>query len=373
MITSKAVSIIISSYNYERFLSEAIDSALNQTYPDTEVIVVDDGSTDNSREIIAGYGDRIISVLKENGGQASAFNAGFLVSRGEVIFFLDSDDMLLPYTVENAVNFFNDPRVAKVHWPLRIIDKHGRNTGVIVKSDLPEGDLQREVVRNGPFGYTWPPTSGNAWARRFIDRIFPMPEGEYKTCPDLYLCALAPLFGPVRRLSKPQGFWRRHGENNIGRDSFEERLRVGLWREEHCLGVLAEYCREMGIDIDSKIWKANSWWHQINQAIQVVSEIIPPDDTFILVNQDLWGNSKVIAGRRCISFPEKDGQYWGPPPDDDTAIQELERLRRSGAKFMVFVWPFLWWLDCYPGLHQYLRSECRCVLENDRLVVFDLY
>src|SRR5437870_11095985 len=93
-------SIIITSYNYGRFLAEAIDSALAQTYPATEVIVVDDGSTDHSRELVLGYGDRIRAVLKENGGQASAFNAGFNVSRGDVLFFLDSDDLLLPSAVE---------------------------------------------------------------------------------------------------------------------------------------------------------------------------------------------------------------------------------------------------------------------------------
>ncbi len=78
-------SILINNYNYGRFLHEAIDSALSQTYPHTEVIVVDDGSTDNSREIIASYEDQIIPVLKENGGQASALNAGFAASRGEIV------------------------------------------------------------------------------------------------------------------------------------------------------------------------------------------------------------------------------------------------------------------------------------------------
>jgi len=82
MVNQPLVSIIINNYNYARFLRDAIDSALNQTYDRTETIVVDDGSTDNSREIIAGYGDRIIPVLKENGGQNSAFDAGFAASAG---------------------------------------------------------------------------------------------------------------------------------------------------------------------------------------------------------------------------------------------------------------------------------------------------
>ena len=66
------------------------------------------------------------------------------------------------------------------------------------------------------------------------------------------------------------------------------------------------------------------------------------------------------------------GQYWGAPPDDATAIKELERLQRSGASFMVFAWPAFWWFDHYPGLCEHLRSKFRCVLENERLVALDL-
>src|ERR671933_952190 len=102
------VSIAINNYNYARFLPQAIDSALNQTYPNVEVVVVDDGSTDNSREIIASYGSKIIPGLKENGGQASAFNAGFAASRGDVICFLDSDDAFLPEKVAEVIDAFGD-------------------------------------------------------------------------------------------------------------------------------------------------------------------------------------------------------------------------------------------------------------------------
>ena len=74
--TCPLVSIIINNYNYGNFLPIAISSALKQTYSNVEVVVVDDGSTDNSREVVAGYGDHIVPILKENGGQASAFNSG---------------------------------------------------------------------------------------------------------------------------------------------------------------------------------------------------------------------------------------------------------------------------------------------------------
>src|SRR5262249_42797252 len=166
MTTTVTASIIINNYNYGLFLKDAIDSALQQSYPDVEVIVVDDGSTDDSREVIAGYGDRIIPVLKQNRGQASAFNAGFARSSGEGVFFLDADDMLLDTAVERSLPFFRNSRTVKVHWPLWEIDRRGNKTGDLIPHDaLPEGDLRELVLREGPASHASPPTSGNAWAR----------------------------------------------------------------------------------------------------------------------------------------------------------------------------------------------------------------
>ena len=104
---------------------------------------------------------------------------------------------------------------------------------------------------------------------------------------------------------------------------------------------------------------------------QDIAKLIPLRDAFILVDQAQFGIG-VTGGRCAIPFLESDGQYWGPPPDDMTAIHELERLRKSGATFVVFGWPAFWWLDYYTKMHDYLRSEYHCVLKNDRLVIFDL-
>jgi glycosyltransferase involved in cell wall biosynthesis len=100
------VSIIINNYNYADFLAAAIESALGQSYTPVEVLVVDDGSTDSSRQIIARYGSRILPVLKTNGGQASAFNFGIAASHGEIICFLDSDDLFHRDKVKEVVGIF---------------------------------------------------------------------------------------------------------------------------------------------------------------------------------------------------------------------------------------------------------------------------
>jgi len=365
-------SIIINNYNYDVFLREAVDSALNQTYLNTEVIVVDDGSTDRSREIIASYGDQIIPVLKGNGGQASAFNAGMAASRGEVVFFLDSDDILLPTAVKNATKLFRSPDLVKVHWPLWEIDKDGRKTGQMKpQGALAEGDLREKVLREGPSTHLGPPTTGNAWARRFLERILPMPEAEYRISADSYLMELAPLFGKVKRILKPQGLYRLHEGSNYTDKLFDEKLQHGVAFYNHFFYEMSKYCLELGLSVDLDAWRQNSWFHQLDRATREIAALIPPGDIFVLVDEDSWGMD-ANASRRPVPFLERQGQYWGKPTDDAMAIREFERLRRAGANFIVFGWPAFWWLDYYSELQHFLRSGFRCLLENERVVVFDL-
>lgn len=211
------VSIIINNYNYGRFLSQAIDSALRQTYSPIEIIVVDDGSTDNSRAIIAAYNDRVIPLLKENRGQASAFNAGFACSQGEVIIFLDADDVLLPTIAERvAAVFKTNPEVAKVQYRLEVIEASGAPTGLVRppwQRPMPNGDLRQQVL-TFPDDVTWQPTSGNAFAARILRHIFPMPEDVYRICADYYLSNLSPLLGIVVSLEEVGAYYRVHGTNN---------------------------------------------------------------------------------------------------------------------------------------------------------------
>src|SRR5207302_563085 len=120
---------------------------LAQTHPCRQVIVVDDGSTDNSRAVIAEYGNRVVPVLKENGGQASAFNAGFERSVADVVIFLDADDVLLPSTTERvAATLIASPEVAKLQYRLEVIDVDGTWTGTLkppAHLPLPSGDVRR--------------------------------------------------------------------------------------------------------------------------------------------------------------------------------------------------------------------------------------
>ncbi len=107
MKKSPLVTILINNYNYADFLDKAIASALSQDYTNKEVVVIDDGSQDDSHKIIRKYGDNVRSVLKENGGQASTFNTGLEVCRGEIVCFLDADDTFTAEKVSRIVELFH--------------------------------------------------------------------------------------------------------------------------------------------------------------------------------------------------------------------------------------------------------------------------
>ncbi|HYI07974.1 MAG TPA: sulfotransferase [Thermoanaerobaculia bacterium] len=116
---------------------------------------------------------------------------------------------------------------------------------------------------------------------------------------------------------------------------------------------------------------ANEWMHMLLQASAEIAEQVPAGEGLILVDEQGFG-SEFAGSRRAIPFLERDGQYWGAPPDDGTAIRELERLRAGGASFLAFGWPAFWWLDHYTELRSYVDARFRCTLRNERLVVYDL-
>lgn len=200
------VSIIINNCNYGRFVSDAINSALAQTYPHVEVIVVDDGSTDESRHVIEGYSNRLRAIFKRNGGQSSALNAGFAASSGDLVFFLDADDTLNPTAAATVVQHWADGLV-RAQFPLEAVDAAGRPSGRVI------GGLEPPSATLGPFG-VGSPTSGNAFLRTALRHTMPIPE-EWGTFPDAYLVPTTSLFGAAMRLKEILGKYRIHGRNNV--------------------------------------------------------------------------------------------------------------------------------------------------------------
>lgn len=139
------VSVIIPNYNYERYLREAIDSALAQTYPNIEIIVVDDGSTDSSREIIESYGSEIRAVFQKNQGVSAARNNGAATSKGEYIAFLDADDVWLPEKLQSQIHTFaSSEEFGLVHVGVEEIDAQGNV--LRRETDGLQGSISRDLL-----------------------------------------------------------------------------------------------------------------------------------------------------------------------------------------------------------------------------------
>lgn len=368
-----AASVVINNYNYGRFLRYAIESALAQTFHGVEVVVVDDGSTDGSRSIVESYGSRITGVFKPNGGQASAFNKGFDASRGDVVFFLDADDALMPYTVERVMAHFAEPDVVKVHWPLSIIDADGQPTGEVKEPDLPDGDFREAMRSLGPTAaLPSAPTSGNAYRRSFLVEVMPMPEADFRLCADSYLFTLAPAAGLVRAFREPVGYFRKHCDNNYQRKPFAEKLRLGVAGYDIQSRALAAMLSRRGIAFDTGRWRAEAFWPRIERTLKELLAVTPEGCTIVLADEDQFGIGNEIAGRRLLPFLEKDEIYWGRPADDESAIIALKQLVAEGASILAFAWPARWWLEHYTGFANHLDRRHRRLLDNDRLVVFRL-
>ena len=209
-------SVILSNYNYEKFIGDAINSVLQQTFDEFELIVVDDGSTDGSRDIIDSFNDkRIEKIYKSNGGQASAFNAGFEKATGRYVAFLDSDDLFDSDKLERVYAKFVEKDYALVQHQLRVIDQNGnlkedRFPGTL---EIGEGDILKRYhgyLRTDYFSSS----SGLASPRRILRNIFPIDETKWRICADGPISRPLPIFGLTYTLETPAGTYRIHGKNN---------------------------------------------------------------------------------------------------------------------------------------------------------------
>ena len=216
------VSIVIVNYNYAQFLRQAIDSALAQTYSRTEVIVIDDGSTDDSPGIISSYGDRIVAVLKENAGQSSCYSRGLAVSSGDLVLYLDSDDYLHPDCLSEVVNHWKVGSV-KAHFYLDVVDENGARMDAVVPSGrLGTGKEPLKMMRL--FGaYCSPPGSGNVYHRDYLRKILrPEDDSDFRSFESIHFggdsvaILAAPYFGTIAVVPGILGCYRRHAKASAG-------------------------------------------------------------------------------------------------------------------------------------------------------------
>lgn len=113
------------------------------------------------------------------------------------------------------------------------------------------------------------------------------------------------------------------------------------------------------------------WMQQLHLLGQDFLCHIPPAESVILIDQDVL-RCQLASGHQVLPFLERDGQYWGPPSDDDAAVAELHRLREHGVKFVAIAWPAFWFVEQYPRCAEELHNRAKCLLKNERVILFEL-
>ena len=205
------ISVIITNHNYANFLETCIRSALSQDYPSVEVIVVDDGSTDNSRSIIESF-DSISAVYVANSGQAGAVRAGLAISAGEIVYCLDSDDFLYVDAL-SSIQALWTPDVSAVAARLSVVRglDNSPTSETIPERYNPESNTLDFMIRNGYVEAAT--TSGMAFSRALALKLSAEALNMTWNGIDAYLTYSAPLFGRLIQSEKLVGCYRIHGQN----------------------------------------------------------------------------------------------------------------------------------------------------------------
>ncbi len=238
-----AVSVLITCFNYGAYVGQAIDSALEQTYAPTEIIVSDDASQDNSCEVVESYVTRnpgIRLLRNPHGGMAANLNSAYRNCSGDIICLLDADDTFLPGKIEAVVKAFQShPQAGFAIHRASLVDNQKRQRGMYpLLSALPTGDCAQCTYDNAGILMGLPPTTNLALRREIAEEIFPIPV-EYTGYAEQMIHRLAPLMTELCAVDEPLARWRLHGHNDqnstrITARRLERELKImdSLWLEQ---------------------------------------------------------------------------------------------------------------------------------------------
>lgn len=250
-------SVLIDTFNYGKYIEEAVCSVLQQDFPaeQREILVIDDGSTDDTEKRLEKFGDTIRYFKKANGGQASAFNFGLQHTHGEFIAMLDADDVWLPNKLSRTLQaFVTQPDAGMVYHRLCHWVDGARDDG-----EVPSRDHFIAVSGRVPDSrfsllcYPMLGTSSLVFRRRSIQDLLPVPE-VLRTQADTYLTALIIFICPVTAIDEYLAKYRIHGANSFhgGTDSLSRsRLENRIAMRQALTLAIGEWLRERGIDTES--------------------------------------------------------------------------------------------------------------------------
>ncbi|KYC37131.1 family 2 glycosyl transferase [Scytonema hofmannii PCC 7110] len=402
MLPKTKVTIAIPTYNRSKLLKISLESALAQDYPDFQVLVLDNASSDDTEAVVRSFEDSRIAYVRNesNIGIFGNWQRTVELNSSPYLSILSDDDVLLPNFIhESVLALDNHPQTGLSAAQAEFINMNGvtlQVAGTELSDKLPQGLVSGiEFIHQIVDGRKWIlRTSAVMFRADALREVggFDLTHTKYLLDLNLYL-RMAAQFDFVF-IAKELAQVRFHVEQD-SQVSFHSPGGIGA------LAVMAERTDAIAYLLQSpraesasyRRWLSDrllyismrrsectsglvpelnlSWSERLRIAIQEIVAVIPTGKRFILVDENQWGED-ILLEFCALPFLEHEGQYWGYPPDDQTAIREMERMRQEGASFMVIGWPAFWWLDYYSQLRNYLSSNFRCVLHNSRLIVFDL-
>jgi glycosyltransferase involved in cell wall biosynthesis len=414
------VSIGLPVFNGENFLREALDSLLAQTLGDFELIICDNASTDATRAISEEYAARDGRVRylrqRENLGAARNHNVAFHESRGVLFKWAAHDDVCAPRFLEACVAALRRDRGAVLAATRSVPLGPDGPIHVLYEFPMRLGSARAHERFRDLICVEHPCTLAFGVIRRAALERTPL-MGSYVGS-DRNLVAELGLLGRLVEVDEPLFFNRQHALRSMVAFADPRRRRVwfdpakdGLlhlptWRtmveygrsvarvpmdratRVRCVGAITEWAvahrRELFRDVEGAVRdlaaaaglarpRHTGWEARLADARRELLALAPPGTTVLLVDDNLWELTGTVEDRRFLPFLERDGQYFGTPPDAETAVHELERMRRDlGAQLVAFPWHATWWLDHFPGLDRHLRTTYARRRTSRRLVVFDL-
>jgi glycosyltransferase involved in cell wall biosynthesis len=235
------ISVVIDTYNYAAYIEKAIDSVLAQTFPREciEIIIVDDGSQDDTSRLVQAYGNQVVYHRKENGGQASAFNAGISIARGMYISFLDADDYFYPSKLAEVLKVFeSDKSIGIVYNKFDMVDDSGKIVTRNMPIKLHSGDIRHRIA----MGYlTGSPSSGIS-IKRELGLHIPIPEPPFRISADYFILNIYPLLTRVGIVETPEHAYRIHGSNLYIKKDRAEQIRIHALQNES----IYQYSEQIG-------------------------------------------------------------------------------------------------------------------------------
>lgn len=396
MTSMPLVTIAIPTYNRAELLVNSIQSVLKQDFTDLRILFLDNASTDNTREVVQAIDDPRIEYVRSetNIGLFRNWNRALQLNSSPYLCLLQDDDELLPEFVSQSIAALDQNSSAAFSFTnTRFIDIEGEQLHRQEMKQVTPGrisglDLLHQIVT----GDNWVIHASSVLMRSSaLETVghFDITHSKHAIEFNLYF-RLAAQFDLVFIPDELTHVRLHPGQDHVNNSVSTGPLAMLAERVDAIAYLLKSDRAE---DTDYRTWLAErlltlcmtrseltsqlvpelnlTWNERVEIVQQEVADYIPAGERIIVADDNNWGYD-LFPGYDISPFMERDGEYWGPPTDEQTGIDEVERLRLTSANYIVIGWPAFWWLDYYSALREYLQSKYPCVLSNSRMVIYDL-